>query len=47
MLVHAFLKSVRAKLNVIGQIEFELTYNDVAVQYVSHYALETPSRHLN
>ena len=30
------------KVNVITQLEFELTYYDVVVQTVSHYTTETP-----
>ena len=41
--VHAFPKGINPKVNVIAQLEFELAYYDVAVQYVSHYAMETLS----
>ena len=29
------------KINVIVQLEFELAYYDVTVQYISHYTIET------
>ena len=29
--------SISSKVNLIPQLEFELTYYDVAVQQVSHY----------
>ena len=30
------------KVNVIVQLDFEFAYDDVAVQYVNHYATENP-----
>ena len=34
--VHTFDKGIRAKVNVIARLEFELAYNNVTVQHVSH-----------
>ena len=39
--VHAFPKSTSLKVNVIAQLEFELTYYIVTVQYASHNATRT------
>ena len=36
--VHAFLKSISLKVNVIVWLEFELVYYNVAVQHVSHWS---------
>ena len=41
--VHAFLKDISPKVNVIAQLDFELAYFDVAVKYINHYATRTPS----
>ena len=41
--VHTFLKGISPKVNVIAQLEFELCYFEVSVQYFNHYATETPS----
>ena len=40
--VHTFPKGIRAKVNVIALLEFELAYNDSAVQYFNHYTTRTP-----
>ena len=40
--VHTFFKGVSSKVIVIARWEFELAYIVVTVQYVSHYATETP-----
>ena len=45
--VHAFLKSISPKVNVIERLEFELAYSNVTVLYVtvlsvSHHATGTP-----
>ena len=37
-----FSKAISLKVNVIVRLEFELAFNDVAVQYVSHYVTGTP-----
>ena len=34
-------KGVNSKVNVIGQLEFELVLHEVVVQHVSHYAMRT------
>ena len=34
---HSFPKCISLRVNVIAQLEFELTYFDVVVQYVNHY----------
>ena len=39
--VHIFLNSIDPKVNVIAQLEFELTYYDVPVQHVSHHIMRT------
>ena len=39
--VHIFLKSINLKVNIIAQLEFELTYYDIVVQHVNHYTMET------
>ena len=39
--VHTFPKVISPKVNVIGQLEFELAYNDVTVQDVNHYTMRT------
>ena len=31
-----------SKVNIIEQLEFELTYDDVAVQHISYYATASP-----
>ena len=33
---HSFPKDISSKMNVIERLEFELTYDDVIVQQVSH-----------
>ena len=40
---HTFPKGICLKVNIIAQLEIELTYYDVAVQLVIHYAMGTPS----
>ena len=40
--VHVFPKDISPKVNVIAQLEFELTYYDNTVQNISHYAMRTP-----
>ena len=40
--VNTFPKSICLKVNVIAYLEFESDFNDVAVNYVIHYAIETP-----
>ena len=35
-IVHIFFKDTSAKVNVTARLEFEPTYYDVPVQYVSH-----------
>ena len=34
---HTFPKSISQKVNVIAQLDFELTYYNVAVLHVNHY----------
>ena len=38
-----FPKGISPKVNVVARQEFELTYNDISVQHVSHFA---PVTHL-
>ena len=38
---HTFLKGISLKVNIIVQLEFELTYHNVTIQYVTHKATET------
>ena len=40
--VYAFPKGIRTKVNIIAQLEFELTCQDDEVQHVRYYATETP-----
>ena len=37
--VHTFPKDISLKMNVIVRLEFELAYNNVAVQHIYHYTL--------
>ena len=39
-----FLKGIHLKVNIIEQLEFELAYNYVTVQLVSHYTYGDPPR---
>ena len=34
-------RGISPKVNIIAQLEFELTYYDIVVQHVNHYATET------
>ena len=34
--VHAFPKGISLKVNAVVQLEFELAYDDIADEYVSH-----------
>ena len=38
----SFPKVIIMKLNIIGKLEFKLTYCDVTIQHVSHYAAGAP-----
>ena len=40
--VHTFPKDFGPQMNVVVREKFELTYYDVTVEYVSHYATATP-----
>ena len=40
--VHAFLKGISPKVNGIMKLEFELVYNNIAVQHVRHKAMGIP-----
>ena len=40
--VHAFLKGISPKVNVIVQLEFKLAYYDFTVQYFNHFAMGPP-----
>ena len=40
--VHTFLKGISPKVTIIAGLEFELSFNQIAVQLVSHYASGTP-----
>ena len=37
--VHTFLKGISPIVNVIGRLEFELAYFEVALQNFSYYAI--------
>ena len=37
-----FPKDIRLKVNVIAQLEFELTYYEVILQHVNHDTTGTP-----
>ena len=39
--IHTFPMGIRRKVNVIVPLEFELTYYNVAIQYVNHLATGT------
>ena len=39
--VHIFPKGICMKVNVIVEVEFELSYFEAAVQHFIHYATET------
>ena len=39
---HAFPKSISPKVKLIARLEFELTYNYVAVQHINHYTKKIP-----
>ena len=39
---HSIPKASRLKVNTIAQVVLELTYYDVKIQHVSHYATEIP-----
>ena len=40
--VHTFPKGICPKVNVIAQLEYELTYYDFAVHRFNHYTSRTP-----
>ena len=40
--VHTFPKGICLKVNVIARLEFELAYNDSALQCFNHYTTRTP-----
>ena len=42
-MVPSILKGINPKVNVIAQLEFELSYYDITVQHVSHYTTRTSS----
>ena len=42
--VHTFPNGICMKVNVIAQLEFELTYFQFTVKYISHYTAETHLR---
>ena len=44
--VHTFPKGIYPQVNVIAQLEFELAYNNSAVQSFNHYTMRTPLRGL-
>ena len=39
--MHSFPKGINQQPNVMARLEFELVYNDVAVQHVRHYITGT------
>ena len=41
--VHTFPKDISLKMNIITQLDLELSHYDVAVQYIDHYDLRTAS----
>ena len=38
-MVRTFPLGISLKVNALVQLEFELVYDDIAVQHVNHYAL--------
>ena len=45
--VHTFPKDTSLKVNIIAQLEFELTYYNITVQHISNYAMGTPYQIFN
>ena len=45
--VHAFLKGISPKVNVIALLEFKLAYFEARVQHLSHYTIGTPASYLS
>ena len=43
-IVDNFLKDISLKVNIIVQLECELTYYDIAIQFVNCYAIGTSPR---
>ena len=44
MEINTFPKDIDPKVNVIALLKFELAYNGVKIQHVSHYATEIALR---
>ena len=44
MEVHAFLKGISLKVNVISQQEFKLSSYDVTVQNINNHVTQTPPK---
>ena len=42
MVIHAFLKGISAKVNIIVWLESKLVYYDIATLDVNQYAMMTP-----
>ena len=40
--VYIFSKGISPKVDIITQLQFKLAYYIIAVQHISHYAMETP-----
>ena len=41
--VHTYPKVISPKINVMARLEFELSYDDVEVQHMSHNATRVPT----
>ena len=41
-MVHTFAKGISLEVNIITQLEFELTYYNITVQHVSYCTMVTP-----
>ena len=40
--MNPFPNDISPKVNIIAQLEFELTHYNVVVQHISHYNIGTP-----
>ena len=42
--IHTLPKGICPKMNIIARLEFELAYNDFAIQCFNHYTMSSPRR---
>ncbi len=45
-MAHTLLKGINLKMNIIAQLDFELTYYNVAIQHIINYATGTSLQEL-